>query len=59
MRNKIIRMKRLRAQRAVDDYMRMPTRIVLGPDYRVSNAKALAENRLWVIPEMKVGRTWD
>jgi hypothetical protein len=56
MRNKIIRMKRLRAQRAVDDYMRMPARIVLGPDYSEVNAKALADNRLWVMPEAKVGR---
>ena len=56
MRNKIIRMKRLRAQRAVDDYMRMPARIVLGADYRETNAKALADSRLWVVPETKVGR---
>lgn len=56
MRNKIIRMKRLRAQRVVDDYMRMPARIVIGPDYRESNAKALADSRLWVAPEMKVDR---
>ena len=57
MRNKIIRMKRLRAQRAVDDYMRMPARIVTGIDYREINAKALADNSLlWAVPETKVGR---
>ena len=56
MRNKIIRMKRLRAQRAVDDYMRMPPRIVLGTDFRETNWKALTDNRLWVVPETKVGR---
>lgn len=57
MRNKIIRMKRLRAERAVDDYMRMPQRIVIGaPDFRDINAKALADARLWAIPEPKVVR---
>ena len=56
MRNKIIRMKRLRAQRAVDDYMRMPQRIIAPIDYRETNWKALNESRLWVIPETKVGR---
>lgn len=56
MRNKTIRMKRLRAQRAVDDYIRMPTRIISGLDYREINYKALAESRLWVVPEPKVGR---
>jgi hypothetical protein len=49
-------MKRLRAQRAVDDYMRMPARIVLGADYREINYTALAESRLWVVPEAKAGR---
>lgn len=57
MRNKIIRMKRLRAQRAVDDYMRMPQRIIIPAiDYREINWKALNENRMWVVPETKEGR---
>lgn len=30
MRNAVIRKKRLRAERMVDDFMRMPQRIVLG-----------------------------
>jgi hypothetical protein len=30
MRNAVIRKKRLRAERIVDDFMRMPPRIVLG-----------------------------
>ncbi|WP_178996892.1 hypothetical protein [Paenarthrobacter nitroguajacolicus] len=30
MRNAVIRKKRLKAERIVDDYMRMPTRIVTG-----------------------------
>lgn len=61
MRNKTVRMKRLRAQRLVDDFMRMPQRIVTGvPDYRETNWKAIQESRLWVIPEpdAKEGRLW-
>jgi len=55
MRNKIIRMKRLRAQRVLDDFMRMPARIITPSfDYREINAKALADSRLWVAPEVEV-----
>ena len=49
MRNSVIRMKRLRAVRAVDDFMRMPQRIML-PDYRDVNIEALRDGRLWAIP---------
>lgn len=61
MRNKTVRMKRLRAQRIVADFMRMPQRLIVGlPDYRETNLKAIQENRLWVIPEpdAKEGRLW-
>ena len=50
MRNSVIRMKRLRAVRAVDDFMRMPQRIML-PDYRDVNIEALRDERLWAIPD--------
>jgi len=43
-------MKRLRAVRAVDDFMRMPQRIML-PDYRDVNIEALRDERLWAIPD--------
>ena len=49
MRNSVIRMKRLRAVRAVDDFMRMPQRIMV-PDYRDVNIEALRDERLWAIP---------
>jgi len=43
-------MKRLRSVRAVDDFMRMPQRIML-PDYRDVNIKALRDERLLAIPD--------
>ena len=49
MRNSVIRMKRLRAERAVDDFMRMPQRLML-PDHRDVNLEALMDGRLWAIP---------
>ena len=50
MRNSVIRMKRLRAVRAVDDFMRLPQRIML-PDYRDVNIEALRDERLWAFPD--------
>ena len=51
MRNKTIRMKRIRAQRIVDDYMRWRPRIITPLfDYRDTNMDALQQSRLWAIP---------
>jgi hypothetical protein len=49
MRNSVIRKKRLRAVRAVDDFMRMPQRIMV-PNIRDVNLEAFATGRLWAIP---------
>jgi len=44
-------MKRLRAERIVDDFMRMPQRITLGvTDYRETNWEALQQGRTWIVP---------
>ena len=51
MRNKTVRMKRIKAERIVDDFMRMPQRIITPIDYRDVNREALQNSRLWAIPE--------
>ena len=47
----MIRMKRLRAARAVDDFMRMPQRIIMPDHLAVNMAAVERENRLWAIPD--------
>jgi len=49
MRNGVIRKKRLRAARAVDDFMRMPQRVMV-PNIRDVNLGAFGTGRLWAIP---------
>ena len=52
MRNAVIRKRRLRTQRLLDEWMRTPQRIMVPQlDYRDINIKALQESRLWAIPE--------
>jgi hypothetical protein len=52
MRNAVIRKKRLKAERAIDDFMRMPQRI-MAPAIDISHVdqeameQALMANRLW------------
>jgi len=51
MRNAVIRKKRLKAERAVDDSMRMPRRIVINTDISHIDQKvldhALMTKRVW------------
>ena len=53
MRNSVIRKKRLRAERAVYDFMRMPQRIMVHADISHVDQEAmnrsLIANRLWAI----------
>lgn len=53
MRCAVIRKKRLKAERAVDDYMRMPQRIMINADIshvdQEAMTRSLAANRLWAI----------
>lgn len=53
MRNAVIRKKRLTAERAVHDYIRMPQRIMLHADIshvdQEAMSRSLMANRLWAI----------
>lgn len=51
MMNATIRKKRLRAERIVDDFMRMPRRITLGvTDYSETSWEELQQHKSWLIP---------
>lgn len=58
MRNAVIRKKRLKAERAVDDYMRMPQRIMVPsfefhgtiPELTTEDFERMASQRIWALP---------
>lgn len=56
MRNAIIRKKRLRAQRMLDDFMRMPQRIMV-PEMNINVDEASISNRLFSLEQ--AGLTLD
>ena len=56
MRNAVIRKKRLKAERIVDEFMRMPQRIIV-PQVDISWAED-SKNQQQLIKQYGAGRLW-